>query len=132
MVARFTQYLLPHVSFLEGIANYQSHNPQFDFLKPTHILNSYFSSLVEQYSKIIHFDKEIKDPLLEKYKHREESLRVAVHRMEYHRQQEEAKKEKENDDLASLQTVDWNDFVVVETITFDEDMGVGAGRGGDA
>ena len=51
--------------------------------------------------------------------------------MEYHRQQEEAKKEKENDDLASLQTVDWNDFVVVETITFDEDMGVGAGRGGD-
>ena len=88
---------------MEGIANYQSHNPQFDFLKPTHILNSYFSSLVEQYSKIIHFDKEIKDPLLEK----------------------------ENDDLASLQTVDWNDFVVVETITFDEDMGVGAGRGGD-
>lgn len=117
---------------MEGIANYQSHNPQFDFLKPTHILNSYFSSLVEQYSKIIHFDKEIKDPLLEKYKHREESLRVAVHRMEYHRQQEEAKKEKENDNLASLQTVDWNDFVVVETITFDEDMGVGAGRGGDA
>lgn len=116
---------------MEGIANYQSHNPQFDFLKPTHILNSYFSSLVEQYSKIIHFDKEIKDPLLEKYKHREESLRVAVNRMEYHRQQEEAKKEKENDDLASLQTVDWNDFVVVETITFDEDMGVGAGRGGD-
>lgn len=61
--------------------NYQSHNPQFDFLKPTHILNGYFTSLVEQYNKVIHFEKAIKDPLLEKYKHREESLRVAVHRM---------------------------------------------------
>ena len=48
--------------------------------------------------------------------------------MEFHRQQEEAKKQKESDDLASLQTVDWNDFVVVETITFDEDMGVGVAR----
>lgn len=28
--------------------NYQSHNPQFDFLKPTHILNGYFTSLVAQ------------------------------------------------------------------------------------
>ena len=43
-------------------------------------------------------------------------------------EKEEAKKQKESDDLASLQTVDWNDFVVVETITFDEDMGVGVAR----
>lgn len=46
--------------------NYQSHNPQFDFLKPTHILNGFFTSLVEQYRKVLHFDNDIKDPLVSK------------------------------------------------------------------
>lgn len=101
--------------------NYQSHNPQFAFLKPNHILNGIFTSLVEQYNRVIHFEHDIKDPLLEKYKHREESLRVSVHRMEYRHQEEARKKESESSNDFAIQTVDWNDFVVVETITFDEE-----------
>ena len=30
-----------------------------------------------------------------------------------------------NDDAVAMQTIDWGDFAVVETITFDEDNAVG-------
>ena len=36
-------------TFLTGIANREARNPQFDFLKPTHHLFSYFTSLVDAY-----------------------------------------------------------------------------------
>ena len=39
-------------TFLTGIANREARNPQFDFLKPTHHLFSYFTSLVDAYSKM--------------------------------------------------------------------------------
>ena len=35
--------------FLTGIANRESKNPQFDFLKPTHHLFKYFTELVDSY-----------------------------------------------------------------------------------
>jgi singapore isolate B (sub-type 7) whole genome shotgun sequence assembly, scaffold_2 len=96
-------------------------------LKPTHILNGFFLSLVEQYRKVMHFDKEIKEPLLNKYKHRDTSLRLSVHRLEMHRLEEARKKQQQavNDDAVAMQTIDWGDFAVVETITFDEDNAVG-------
>ena len=37
--------------FLAGIAQRELRNPQFDFLKPTHLLFSYFTTLVDSYSK---------------------------------------------------------------------------------
>ena len=103
--------------------NYQSHNPQFDFLKPTHILNGFFTSLVEQYRKVLHFDNDIKDPLVSKYKNRDVSLSLSAHRLEYHHQEMARKRQQEaaNNDAISMQTIDWGDFAVVETITFDDD-----------
>lgn len=99
-------------------------------MKPTHILNGFFLSLVEQYSKVMHFDKEIKEPLLSKYKSRDTSLRLSVHRLEMHRLEEARKKQQQavNDDAVAMQTIDWGDFAVVETITFDEDNAVGVRR----
>jgi splicing factor 3A subunit 1 len=38
--------------FLGGLAQREQRNPQFDFLKPTHLLFSYFTSLVDAYSKV--------------------------------------------------------------------------------
>ena len=64
-------------------------------MKPTHILNGFFLSLVEQYRKVMHFDKEIKEPLLNKYKHRDTSLRLSVHRLEMHRLEEARKKQQQ-------------------------------------
>lgn len=39
-------------NFLAGLAQREQRNPQFDFLKPTHLLFSYFTSLVDGYSKV--------------------------------------------------------------------------------
>jgi splicing factor 3A subunit 1 len=39
--------------FLAGIAQREQRNPQFDFLKPTHLLFSYFTSLVDAYTKVL-------------------------------------------------------------------------------
>lgn len=102
--------------------SYQSHNPQFDFLKPTHMLNGFFTSLVEQYSKVLHFDTDIKEPLLRKYKNRETSLQLSAHRLEWaHREEMERRRQRAmNDDDELMQTIDWNDFAVVETITFED------------
>lgn len=47
-------------SFLTGIANREARNPQFDFLKPTHFLFSYFTSLVDAYSKCLAPPTELK------------------------------------------------------------------------
>ena len=40
-------------SFLTGIANRESKNPQFDFLRPTHHLFTHFTQLVDAYSKCL-------------------------------------------------------------------------------
>lgn len=37
--------------YLAALSERQSNNPQFDFLKPTHKLFGYFTSLLDQYSK---------------------------------------------------------------------------------
>lgn len=39
--------------FLQGLTEREQRNPQFDFLKPTHGLFSYFTQLVESYSKVL-------------------------------------------------------------------------------
>jgi splicing factor 3A subunit 1 len=39
-------------NFLAGLAQREQRNPQFDFLKPTHLLFSYFTALVDAYSKV--------------------------------------------------------------------------------
>jgi hypothetical protein len=39
--------------FLAGLALREQRNPQYDFLKPTHMLFSYFTSLVDAYAKIL-------------------------------------------------------------------------------
>ena len=38
--------------FLAGLAQREQRNPQFDFLKPTHMLFSYFTALVDAYTKV--------------------------------------------------------------------------------
>merc|ERR1719161_1735480 len=39
--------------FLIGLTQRESRNPQFDFLKPTHALFGYFTSLVDTYTKCL-------------------------------------------------------------------------------
>ncbi len=77
--------------FLAGIAMREQRNPQFDFLKPTHMLFSYFTTLVDSYMKVINPSTE----LLNKLKHMsvtDNVLESAVHRWDYTRKEEMKKK----------------------------------------
>ena len=38
---------------MQGLTEREIRNPRFDFLKPTHPLFSYFTALVESYSRVL-------------------------------------------------------------------------------
>eukprot|EP00210_Caulerpa_lentillifera_P001175 g1131.t1 len=97
-------------SFLTGLASREHSNPHFNFLKPTHSMFSFFTSLCDAYSKVLMPPKDImlrltKEKKWEQAKEREEK---------------EAADAAERERIA-MQLIDWHDFVIVETIDFHQD-----------
>lgn len=106
-------------------------DPSFAFLRPQHSWHSFFTRLVDQYTELITGDtvdrgrpqkekeemlkKNIENPfhILERAKKRAEWVKYQESQKEKQVQEDEAEK------LAFAQ-IDWQDFTVVETITFDE------------
>lgn len=110
--------------FLIGLTQRESRNPQFDFLKPTHPLFSYFTSLVDGYTKVLMPSKEeiaeIKRYLgptgfthiLEKSRRRYRWEAAEEKKKKVEEQQKQLEREQ-------MDMIDWHDFVVVETIDFN-------------
>jgi splicing factor 3A subunit 1 len=114
--------------FLSGLAQREQRNPQFDFLKPTHMLFSYFTSLVDSYAKILlpssQLLKQQQQQLHEKHMNKMKILEKCVHRWSWERAEEERiRRESQQADVekSAYHAVDWQEFVVVETIDFRED-----------
>ena len=123
--------------FLSGLATREQRNPQFDFLKPTHALFAYFTTLVESYAKIlVKKGREQATKLQERLdqgKSRMDVLDRCVHRLEWNRiEEEKILKEQAQDDenRVYFQHIDWHDFIVVESITFESSAPTSA-LGGD-
>ncbi|KAF4039803.1 Ubiquitin family [Phytophthora infestans] len=115
-------------SFLSGLATREQRNPQFDFLKPTHPLFAYFTALVESYTLVL-AKQDAQMKRIEDGMERMKVLDRCVHRMEWQRteQEREDKEAAEGDaERRALAQVDWHDFVIVETINFDDDDDLGA------
>ena len=109
--------------FLLGLAVREQRNPQFDFLKPTHMLFSYFTTLVDAYAKVLQPSEEQLDRMRAK-KDRMKALESSVHRWEWMRSEEERKKKDAvhvDEERSAFQSIDWFDFTVVETIDFADD-----------
>mmetsp|Transcript_15520 Transcript_15520/g.19864 ORF Transcript_15520/g.19864 Transcript_15520/m.19864 type:complete len:792 (+) Transcript_15520:60-2435(+) len=110
-------------SFLAGLAQREMRNPQFDFLKPSHMLFSYFTTLVDAYSRCLkptHDMRQQVDVGVDKM----QVLERCVHRWQYDRAQEELRRQRQEEmdaERIAYQSVDWHDFVVVETIEFLEE-----------
>ena len=116
--------------YLTSLTERQGNNPQFDFLKHTHKLFGYFTSLLDSYSKSF-VPKNDYISKLKKYTQSQKSiLENCGARYEYERQLILEEKEKErleketktnpeekDEDLE----VDWEDFILVQTIEFEED-----------
>lgn len=107
--------------FLTNLMNREQRNYQFDFLRPQHSLFTYFTKLVEQYTKILIPPKDQLAKLRKEAENSKAILEQVKYRVEWakfqerERQKEEELKERERIAYASI---DWHDFVVVETVDF--------------
>ena len=122
--------------FVTTLSQKQNGSASFDFVRPQHSLNQFFSRLIDQYTDLLQaptvnggkihntrlreLDMNIKDRfhILGRAKQRAEWVK-------YQEQQKQAKEEAEEKSNLEYAQIDWHDFVVVETVLFtdaDEQM----------
>lgn len=118
-------------SFMTTLAQRETRNYQFDFLRPQHSLNQFFSRLVDQYNILLQSNsadgekaKRARTYELEKYSNDKfQILGRAKQRAEWVKFQEEQKAKKEEaaeKEQLEYAQIDWHDFVVVETVLFED------------
>ena len=126
--------------FLPALVSREWSNPDFGFCQPRNIHFSYFSALVDAYRKIItdyveaakakEQQADAKPTTKSKYT-MQAALDDAAYRTEYERELERRRQtQQENSNVEDgeiANTIDWHDFVVVETIDFpiEEQVDVG-------
>ncbi|XAR53547.1 hypothetical protein NMG60_11022147 [Bertholletia excelsa] len=111
-------------SFLTGLTSREINNPQFHFLKPTHSMFMFFTSLADAYSKVLMPPKGLPDKLKKSVTDMTTVLERCLHRLEWERSQEQARQKAEDEieqERVQMAMIDWHDFVVVETIDFADD-----------
>jgi len=117
--------------WMTQLSQREAGNFQFDFLRPQHTLYQFFSRLVDQYQDLLTGDsvdggrpqKKRITSLEQNVKERFQVLDRAKKRAEWVKHQEAqkvAEEEKAAKDNIEYQQIDWHDFVIVETVVFDE------------
>ncbi|KAI9848547.1 MAG: SF3a splicing factor complex subunit [Sclerophora amabilis] len=119
--------------FMTTLSQRETTNFQFDFLRPNHSLYQFFTRLVDQYTELLRAGGMDGDGgKLEKARTKELELNVedrfhvlgrAKQRAEwakFQEQQKQQKEEEEEKEKMAYAQVDWHDFVVVETVLFNE------------
>ncbi|KAF8630071.1 hypothetical protein AX15_003128 [Amanita polypyramis BW_CC] len=110
-------------NFLATLSAREGRNYQFDFLRPTHSLFPYFNRLVEQYTKMLHPDKEMLEQLKERIQEgaRWKTLEVAKRYAKWERNKREKDQKRRDDEEAeriAFAEIDWHDYAIVQTIEF--------------
>lgn len=119
--------------FMTQLAQREASNPQFQFLIPNHTFHNFFQSLVDQYSLLLResaangdasrAQEDRVDQLRQNVADKFKVLARAKQRAAYAKWQEAEKaKQEEEAEKKKIEfaRIDWNDFVVVETIVFNE------------
>jgi splicing factor 3A subunit 1 len=119
--------------FMTQLAQREASNPQFQFLIPNHTFHNFFQSMVDQYSILLResgvngegskAQQERVDQLRQNVADKYKVLTRAKQRAAYAKWQEAEKaKQEEEEEKKKIEfaRIDWNDFVVVETIVFSE------------
>ncbi len=118
-------------SFMTTLSQKETRNYQFDFLRPQHSLYQFFSRLVDQYTLLlqaasVEAEKAQRARMLDLEKNAKDRFNVlerAKKRAEWVKFQEEQKQKKEEEaekEKLEYAQIDWHDFVVVETVLFEE------------
>ncbi|KAA8544699.1 hypothetical protein F0562_019454 [Nyssa sinensis] len=111
-------------SFLTGLTSREINNPQFHFLKPTHSMFMFFTSLADAYSKVLMPPKGLTEKLRKSVTDMTTALERCLHRLEWEHSQAQARQKAEDEieqERLQMAMIDWHDFVVVETIDFADD-----------
>ncbi|KAL6713570.1 SF3a splicing factor complex subunit [Lecanora helva] len=118
-------------SFMTTLSQKETRNYQFDFLRPQHSLYQFFSRLVDQYTLLLQSasadgEKAKRARISELEHYANDKFNIfgrARQRAEWVRFQEEQKQKKEEEaekEKLEYAQIDWHDFVVVETVLFEE------------
>lgn len=118
-------------SFMTTLSQRETRNYQFDFLRPQHSLYQFFSRLVDQYTLLLQSasadkEKAKKAQMLDLEYNANDKFNIfgrAKHRAEWVKFQEEQKQKKEEEaekEKLEYAQIDWHDFVVVETVLFED------------
>jgi splicing factor 3A subunit 1 len=108
---------------LSALSAREGRNFQFEFLRPTHTLFSYFNHLVEQYTKVLHPTNEALALVSERTTPK--GKREFLSKIQKYSTTEKMKRErkKKREDAKELENkafaeVDWHDYAIVQTIEF--------------
>lgn len=118
-------------SFMTTLSQKETRNYQFDFLRPQHSLYQFFSRLVDQYTLLLQSastdgEKAKKVRMLDLEHNTNDKYNIlgrAKQRAEWVKFQEEQKQKKEEEaekEKLEYAQIDWHDFVVVETVLFED------------
>ncbi|KAL1890398.1 SF3a splicing factor complex subunit [Ceratocystis pirilliformis] len=120
-------------TWMTQLTQRETANPQFQFLMPNHTFHTFFQNMVDQYKLILEMNgldgqgtalqEERIKALTKNIDDKFNVIARAKQRAEYARYEEAEKKkkaEKEEEEKEEFERIDWGDFVVVETITFDD------------
>lgn len=108
--------------FLDRLIDAEFDNPIFQFLKPANRLFHFFTNLVESYIAIRDLDKEAFKRLHENTINRDSILNRCSRRIELEKHEFKEKRRliEETNRIQENTDYDWNNFVIVETITIDD------------
>ncbi|KAJ3199425.1 SF3a splicing factor complex subunit, partial [Clydaea vesicula] len=109
--------------FMLELQKKEQKNFQFDFLKPSHSLFFFFGKLVEQYQKILipsqkNFEK--LDLNLNKLNFFESRCLVRYEWEKYNQLEKEKNLKKLDLEKAAYDSIDWHQFMILDTIEFSE------------
>ena len=110
-------------SFLTGLISREKTNPRYNFLKPTHSLYKFFTKICDSYSKVLMPPKDVLIKLKKDEISKMQCLNRALRRLEFERardKEEQERKDAEEAERMSMLSTDWHDFVIVETINFQD------------
>lgn len=118
-------------SFMTTLSQKETRNYQFDFLRPQHSLYQFFSRLVDQYTLLLQSasadgEKAKKTRMRDLEQNAEDKFNIlgrAKQRAEWVKFQEAQRQKKEEEaekEKLEYAQIDWHDFVVVETVLFEE------------
>lgn len=118
-------------SFMTTLSQRETRNYQFDFLRPQHSLYQFFSRLVDQYTLLLQSasadgEKAKKARMTDLEQNAADRFNIlgrAKQRSEWVKFQEEQKAKKEEQaekEQLEYAQIDWHDFVVVETVLFED------------